>query len=220
MKNWSLTQILTSAYLSAMLTSGLAPIRGNSILASAVNHAAAQKALQSVLSSVSANGWAAASTSTPVPLPLAPQATSSVQPKANPIMNDELMARLIKLAKAQEQHGSLGVAICSIFNLCTGPEDMPVKLLETENPGGHFFMMPTFPGATDIIIGKDNGGGNLECYLTDKTFKLRAAAVTTRAGAVLITNEKAAEKYKAELALFAKEAADLPPTGTAVAGNS
>ena len=52
----------------------------------------------------------------------------------------------------------------------------------------------------------------LEAYLTDKTGKLRAAAISDDGTAPLITNEKATEKFKAELALFAKEAADLPPT--------
>ena len=60
----------------------------------------------------------------------------------------------------------------------------------------------------------------LEAYLTDKTGKLRAAAVLDKDGAHLITNEKAAAKFKAELSLFAGEAADLPPSGTAVPGNS
>jgi len=45
MKTRFITTVLTSAYLSAMLTSSLAPIRNNTIFAAAVNPLAAEKAL-------------------------------------------------------------------------------------------------------------------------------------------------------------------------------
>lgn len=220
MKTWSLAPILTSAYLSAMLTSGLAPIRPSVIFAAAVDPMIAQKALQNAVSAMSASGWA-------VPmgifsaLPDAPQASISTQtPKADPVMTDELMARLIKLANGMDEPAMADKVICAVFKLCDGTADLPVRQLQTENPEGHYLMIPWAPGSKDMLIVSRNSEGTFDCYLTDKNYKLRAAAIATATSARLIPVEKAAAKFKAELSLFAKEASDLPPTGTAVAGNS
>lgn len=219
MKTWSITPILTSAYLSAMLTSGLAPIRPSVIFAAAIDPMVAQKALQNAVSAVASSGWAAPIMGPSAPLP--PQAIASVQPpKADPVMTPELMARLIKLTEEQVEPGFLGGNICAAFKICAGPDNIKVKQIESENPEGHFMMIPWVPGSKDIVIVKLNADKSLDCYLTDKTYKLRAAAVGNSAGVRLVANELAAEKFRAELSLFAKEAADLPPTGTAVAGNS
>ena len=76
----------------------------------------------------------------------------------------------------------------------------------------HFFGIPPKADSRDIVFlraGKDA----VEAFLTDKTATLRAAAILTDGTAKLITNEKAAGQFKAELSLFASEAADqLLPT--------
>ena len=90
---------------------------------------------------------------------------------------------------------------------------MRVKLLETDSVKNHFFAMSWAANSKDIVIVQKRGH-LLEAYLTDKTYTLRAAAIVDDEGARLITNEKALKKFKAELSLFAKEAADLPPTTT------
>lgn len=211
MKTWRLTPILTSAYLSAMLTSGLAPIRPSVIFAAAVDPMAAQKVLQNAVSAMASSGWALP-TAMPSPLPSSPQASASSQiPKADPVMTAELMARIISFAKSQEGHGLLDAKICAVFKLCTGTADLPVRQLETENPEGHYFMMPTPADSTDIIIVKRNADGSLDCWLTDKTYKLRAAAISRNGVISVIATEKALESFKSELALMAREASTLPP---------
>lgn len=218
MKTWSLSPILTSAYLSAMLTSGLAPIRPSVVFAAAINPMAAQTALQNAVSAISGSDWAAPTMGPAVPL--APQVSASIQqPKADPMMTDELMARMIKFANSDGGRGNLTRSVCVAFNLCQGNATLEMKQLETENPEGHFFMISAVPGSKDIVIMKQNADGSLDCFLTDKTYKLRAAAVATAAGAKLITNEAAMDRFNAELVLMAKEASQLPPTGTAVASN-
>lgn len=220
MKTHPVSAILTSAYLSAMLTSSVAPVTGKATLAAAIDPMAAQKALQNAASGLDAAGWAAAVTEIPAPRQSPPPPVPvKVTPKVDPVMNDELMARLIKLAQEQKEPGIIPANICAIFRLCPGTAKMPVKMLETENPEGHFFTMPWAPGSKDIILIHKHDDV-LDAYLTDKTYTLRAAAISDATGARLIINEKAAEKFKAELAILAREAADLPPAGTAVAGNS
>ena len=138
--------------------------------------------------------------------------TNNPPSKTEPVMTDELMARVIKFAQKQKP-GLLSSKVGAIFNLCDGTAELQAYLLETEHPEGHYFCMPLTPGSKDIVIGHKHDGV-IEAYLTDKTYKLRAAAISSLEGAHLITNEKALEKFKAELALLAKEAADLPPTAT------
>lgn len=210
MKTWRLTPILTSAYLSAMLTSGLAPIRPSVIFAAAVDPMAAQKVLQNAVSAMASSGWALP-TAMPSPLPSFPQVSASTQiPKADPVMTAELMSRIINFAKSQEGHGLLDAKICAVLKLCNGTADLPVRQLETENPEGHYFMMPTPADSTDIIIVKRNADG-LDIWLTDRTFKLRMAAISRNGVASVIANEKALESFKSELALMAREASTLPP---------
>lgn len=218
-KTHPITAILTSAYLSAMLTSSLAPIRNNTIFAAAVDPAAAEKALQNAVSGLDAAGWAIAATpapgqTAPTPVPV------KVTPKTDPVMTQELMARLIKLTQEQTKLGSISAPVCAVFNLCDGTAKLPTRGIETEEPAGTHFMIPATPGSTDILIVEEMKDGSLEAYLTDNTFTLRAAAIAVTTKTYLITNEKAAAKFKAALSHLAREASALPPTGTAVTGNS
>ena len=104
-----------------------------------------------------------------------------------------------------------------IFVICDGAILMPAKQVSTTKPDGkHYFVLPFKEGSKDIlIIFKSPSGEVVNSYLTDKSGALRAVATSglNSAGLRLIPNEQAAEKFKAELALFAREAADLPPTG-------
>lgn len=137
-------------------------------------------------------------------------------PQADPAMTDELMARLIKYAHNTRGTATADARICKIFDLCDGNTDFHLKLAHSDSTDGrHYFGFPLQSGSRDILILVKRDSG-IESHLTDKTGKLRAAAILAPGEpARLITNEKAAEKFKAELALFAKEAADqLPPTGT------
>lgn len=148
-------------------------------------------------------------------------AESPNTPKAGPVMNEELMGRLIKFARGQKDNGSVTSKICAIFNLCDGTKDMSLKLLETERPEGTFFGLPLEETSRDILIMRTHDG-IVEAYLTDKSGKLRAAAVADgKPVAHLITNEKATEKYEAALRALAREAVeDLPPSGITAPGNN
>lgn len=129
-----------------------------------------------------------------------------------PVMNEELMGRLIKFTRSLQGLGSIDATLCKVFDLCDGTEDMALKLAKSDTTDGeHYFALPVQVDTKDILIlvKRDT---ILEAYLTDKTGQLRAAAVSQNKRPRLITNEKAAEKFEAELALFAKEAAEqLPP---------
>jgi hypothetical protein len=208
--------ILTSAYLSAMLTSSLAPIHNNAIFAAAVDPSAAQKAVQNAVSGLDAAGWAAAVAATPAPVPPVPKSVPvDPTPKVEPIISEELMARLIARTLASKKPNTMGTRLSKIFGINDGTVDIPAKEVSEKTPEGkHLFIVPTQGGSKDIIIAfkrADNAYG--EYYLTDKTGVLRAAAIMEGDTEHLITNEQAAAKYKAELELFAKLAKDLPPPG-------
>jgi hypothetical protein len=150
--------------------------------------------------------------------PARAQSPRAVAPTS--VMNEELMARLIKYTRADPDTGALPARICKVLDLCDGTSDMPIKFSRHESANGtHYFGVPPHPDSKAILIGLKRDT-ILEIYLTDKTGKLRAAAISENGIARLITNEKAAEKFEAELALFAKEAADLPPTGAAAPGKN
>lgn len=217
----ALTTILTSAYLSAMLTSSVTPIRDSAIFAAAVDPMAAQKALQSAVSGLDAAGWAAAVEGVPAPEAPAPQSIPAAQSGiTDPVMTEELMARLIKFTLAENGSTVLDKGISKIFGINDGTVDAPVKQVSEPLPEGKHYLI-VVDGSKDIVIAfKPATGSGVSFYLTDKTGVLRAAALMKDTQSTLVLNEKAAEKFKAEMKLFAKLAKDLPPTGTAVAGNS
>jgi len=222
-KTHPITAVLTSAYLSAMLTSSLAPIRNNAIFAAAVDPSAAQKALHNAVSGLDAAGWAAAVAATPAPVPPAPKSVPvDPAPKADPVISEELLARLIKRTLASKKPTTFDKDVCRTLGVCDGTANIPVLQVSERMPEGkHAFIVSTVEGSKDIFIAfKTTDGTYAEVYLTDKSGVLRAAAISEPNGTRLITNEQAAAKYKAELELFAKLAKDLPPAGTAVAGNS
>jgi hypothetical protein len=133
-------------------------------------------------------------------------------PAREPVMTAELMGRLIKYARDGKVTGGLSARSCKALSLCDGTKDMPFKFLQSDVADHYLGFRPEDPDAKDIVIVVKRDG-NMETYLTDKTGRLRAAAVEDKEIARLITNEKAGAKFQAELALFAKEAAEqLPPT--------
>jgi hypothetical protein len=135
-------------------------------------------------------------------------------PSAAPVMTEELMARLIKYIRSSTEDSSLSARVCKVLDLCDGTAAMQLRLAKSDSTdGGHYFgIRPEEAAAKDIFIAVMREK-ILEVYLTDKTGKLRAAAVEENGIARLITNENAAAKFKVELALFAKEAAEqLPPS--------
>lgn len=186
---------LTSACLAAALALSVVSARGDTLSAPANDAGAAQESLR------------------PGATRLAAGDDTRAAPAADPVMTEELIQRLIKFARGQKGNGSVTHKICAIFDLCDGTEDMPLKLLETERPEGTFFGLPIEEGSKDILIMRKHDG-IVDAYLTDKTGKLRAAAVADgKPAAHLITNEKAAANYEAALRALAREAAeDLPPT--------
>ena len=146
---------------------------------------------------------------------------SNSPPKADPVMTEELMARLIKRTLASKKDFAIPAATCSVFNLCEAGHDLPARQISAPVPEGkHLIMVPLKEGSKDVVIAfvvpvRNRG----EIYLTDGSGKLRAAAIGEPGGVRLITNEAAAEQFKAEMALLAKEAAEFPPADSAVRGN-
>lgn len=220
----SLRTIMISAYLSAMLTSSVLHVRGNVILAGAIDSTAVQQALQSAFSGLNREGWATSATiPTAVAMPTAAMSTIPAPQAADPFISEELMARLIKRTSAADKTTTIMASVCKILGMCDGTSDLPVKQIETNKPDGRrYIAVPLNEGSKDVLIAFTTET-TMEFYLTDKNGNLRAAAVSgERAiGLRLITNEQAAEKFRVQMQFLAKLAEKLPPTGTAVAaGNS
>ena len=220
MKTHPVATILTSAYLSAMLTSSLAPIRNNTIFAAAVDPMAAQKAFQGAVSGLDAAGWAAAvqAPTVAVPAPAAVPAPSAAP--SDPAMTEELMARLVKFTLTGTKPTKFSGGLAQLLGINDGTADLQILRATEQLPDSKFsIMVPTMAGSKDIILSAHYADHN-EFYLTDKSTGLRAAMIQDKQGNRLITNEQAAERYQALLKFFAKVAQGLPPTGAAVAGNS
>jgi hypothetical protein len=146
-------------------------------------------------------------------------AVAQPPPKTEPVMTEELMGRMIKRTLASKKPTVMNMKISGIFGINDGKADIPVKQVsETVPEGKHVFVVPLKEGSKDVVL-MFARGKVVEVYLTDKTGVLRAAAIFDLAGIRLITNEQAADKYNAELALFAKGAEQLPPTETSPGKN-
>src|SRR5687767_5628922 len=129
------------------------------------------------------------------------QSPSAAAPASE--MNEELMARLIKYTRDVKETGALSARICKVLDLCDGARDMPLKYAVSDYDDGiHYFGLRPEAHAKDILIVVKRDT-IMEVYLTDKTGKLRAAAISENGTARLVTNEQAAAKFKTELALFA-----------------
>src|SRR4051812_23839869 len=100
-------------------------------------------------------------------------------PAPAPMMNEDLMGRLIKYARNVPEMGSVDATLCKIFNLCDGTADFPLKLAISDSTDGqHYIGIPPASDSRDILflVKRDT---YLEAYLTDRTGKLRAAAIST-----------------------------------------
>lgn len=216
-------RVATSACLSTLLAVSMTPL-SYATVGTPIHPLAAQQAFKSAANGFGAAGWAAPSAAEigSIPMPESKKSAPASQPKSDPVMTDELMARLIKVTRSFVKIGSVAAPTCKVLDLCDGTAPMPLKMAEAEimtDGAEHYFCIPPNGDSTNILILRKKIDV-LESFLIDKTGKLRAAAVQTNGVARLITNEKAAEQFKKELALFAAEAAGLPPTGTAVAGTN
>ncbi len=213
MKTRRVTTILTSAYLSTMLFSSVAPI-GRSILATPFDPATAQAAFDKAIGRLDTAGWVSAA---PVVVPV----TLKAAPANDPVISEELMGRIIKYGRDIPKNGVLSGDICKIFGRCDGTAVLVIKSVGSDIDG-HFFSIPADPNNKDIYITVYLTPTTSRSYLTDKTGTLRAAAAFENNVWHLITNEQGAAGFKAEMTQYAKEAAVLPPAGTSVAaaGNS
>ncbi len=130
-----------------------------------------------------------------------------------PVISEELMARLIKRTLASHEDAWINASICALVAMCDGTSDAPARRIWATRPDGiHTIAVPLKEGSKDIVVSFEHDNV-YEFYLTDKTGSLRAAAISnvTLEGLRLITNEQAAEKFKAEMQLMAKMAKKLPP---------
>lgn len=142
-------------------------------------------------------------------------------PKADPVMTEELMARLIKFTLTSGKPTVMKKKISGVFEINDGTADLPILQVSEPLPEGkHYLMLPSQEGSKDLVFAfKPANGGDVALYLTDKSGVLRAAAIIGATETRLIINEQAAEKFKAEMQLFAKLAKDLPPTEALAPGN-
>lgn len=219
MKTRRLSTILTSAYLSAMLASSVSPVRSDATFAATIDPTAARQAFQTAVNSIEATNWMAASATPAAIEPVAKIVlVNNPAPKIDPGMTEELMARLVKYAQGNEEISTFDAKACAVLKLCDGTKALELKILQSDIKE-HYFGIPAKGNSKDILIIVRNGT-TITAYLTDKTGKLRAAVVSEPTGSRLITNDEAIANFKSELKQFAKEAGDLPPTGTSLAGNS
>jgi hypothetical protein len=216
----ALKPILMSAIISAMLAPSVAPSRGDAILASTIDPVAAQKALQAAISGFETAGWASATGVSVSAYPAEAITGANISSSSDPVMNEELMARLVKYTRGNTGLGALSAPICKELKVCDGTAALELQVVKSDAPNGtHYFGVPISPESKDVLFVVMYDWG-VEAYLTDKTGKLKAAVVSRNGVAGRISNEKAADGYKRELTLFASEASDLPPTDTSVASTN
>lgn len=151
-------------------------------------------------------------------------AQSEDAPAAEPIISEELMARLIQRTLASEKEAVLSAGICAIFGMCDGKSNMPAKQIVNAQPDGKYaFFVPLKEGSTDIVVAfkhpKDKFDSDdapspdvVDSYLTDRQGNLRAAAISELPGPRhrLITNEQAAKSFADVMQFLATLAEDLP----------
>ena len=136
---------------------------------------------------------------------------SAVASGAPVVMTEELMARVIKYTRNLKGTGTLDSKVCRALKLCDGTADLELRLAKSDATDRfHGFGLPVDASSKDVLFMVQRSDTVVEAYLTDKTGTLRSAAVLENGAAHLIPNSKAAEKYKAELTLFAGEAVSLP----------
>jgi hypothetical protein len=140
--------------------------------------------------------------------------------KADTVMTEELMSRLILYTLASKKESMIEADHCAIFSMCSGTIDLPAKRISTRDLNGikHYFVVSLAKDSSDIIIQFFNNN-ILYSYLSDKSGNLRAAAICNENGCRLIMNELATEKFKIEMQFWAKTSAELPPTGIAEKSN-
>lgn len=135
-------------------------------------------------------------------------------PGVAPVLTAELMGRLIKYTRNVPGTSTVAAELCKVFDICDGTADMEVLLAKSGDAanGIHYSGLPLDPDSKDILIIVQRGYV-IESYLTGMSRKLRAATISDGPGVLprLVTNERAAAGFNAELELFAKEAATLPP---------
>src|SRR5688572_15399705 len=102
--------------------------------------------------------------------------------KADPVMTDELMGRLITRTLASKKDAEIDMKISGIFGINDGKAHVPVKKIgETAPEGKHVFIIPVKEGSKDIVV-LFNRGEVIEAYLTDRSGVLRAAAIFDATG--------------------------------------
>lgn len=203
--------ILTSAYITGMLTSAMPVARHDAQLASAVN-------LDKMIAGLQTAGFTAASAQTQVLVPSVTVTDPGAQTE-DPVMTEELMARLIKRALESQKDAQISANVCKTLAICDGAADMPAKQISrTDNATKHVIAVPLKEGSKDIVTFIKRSDTDIDVFLTDKTGKLRAAAYFDGTTVTLRTNESAADKYKAQMKYLASLANQLPPS-TTVASN-
>lgn len=215
MKTRRLATVLTSAYLSAMLASSVAPL-GRSILAAPIDPTGAQAAFDQAIGRLDPASWVAAA---PVAVPVTLKAEPT--PAEDPVMTPELLARITRYARNMRKNATMEAAICQVFGRCDGKTDLPIKNVSSDIKG-HNIAYPIDTKINDIYIVVHHDNSTSHGYLTNDAGVLRAAAFYENGAWHLITNEQGAAGFKAEMTQFAKEALALPPAGSSVAsaGNS
>jgi len=136
-------------------------------------------------------------------------------PKADPIMTEELMGRLVKRTLASKLDAVLNMRVSGLFGLNDGKADLPALQVSMTNADGkRAFNVPLKAGFKDIVLMFIHDGIG-DVYLTDIGGVLRDAAVLDSTGIRRITKVQADVRYKTELGKWAREAVALPPLGAA-----
>lgn len=213
-RSLNLRTVLTSAYLSAMLASSVAPVRSDATLAAAIDPSAARSALASAVATVNASGWSDAKVApakVAEPAMTAPQAAPAADPTTT-----ELIARLTKRAIKAQTDSVIDASIARIFGLGDGSANLPAKTIFKILPEGKYlFVIAMKNGAPtgDSIIAL-NDGPTIHSFLIDKDGNLRSAALTTNTTIQPVTIDAASTaQFKSTLTVLTNLAQALPPTG-------
>lgn len=139
-------------------------------------------------------------------------AMTSATADSRTVMTQELMGRLVTYT----QNGaltSLALPLCKALGVGNGTHPIPLRSVASDaRDGKHYFALSLVPKSKDIFILVVRGN-RVEAYLTDRSAKLRRAAVFENEKARTESHQAASPRFHAELSIFAKEAAaQLPPS--------
>ena len=207
-----LTAVVTSAYISAMLSSSMVAVHGNASLAATIDPMATQRAMGLAISA--AQSWGVSFQEVNVPEPKASiQIAQQVDLTVGENTIEDLIGRILYFTLKLDQNIPVHKSLCGAFDICpTNEQVTPSKQISMPAPDGgkYVFMVPLKSGYDDIVIGYRSQHVT-ELQLIDRRGRLKKALIDDSSGVHLISVEQATPRFRAVLSALTEQAKQLAP---------